>query len=43
MTENKFDDDNDACNDNFDENYGNFDNDDDKRTKKHTIIANFEY
>ena len=43
MTEKKsIDDDNGDCNDNFDNNYGNFDDNDAKMTKKHTYIMTFQ-
>ena len=37
-----FDDDNDGCNDNYDDNFGNFDDFMTKMTKKHTITVRFE-
>ena len=35
------DDDNNCCHDNFDHNFGNFDDNDDKNTEKPTNIVNF--
>ena len=39
MTRKKFDADNEDCNDNYDDNYGNFDDYYDKMTKEHTITG----
>ena len=41
MTEKNTDDDNNCCHDNFDQNFGNFDDNDDKNTEKPTNIVNF--
>ena len=41
MKKKSTDDDNNDCNDNYDSNGGNFDNNDEKMTKKHTNIMTF--
>ena len=41
MAEKNTDDDNNCCHDNFDQNFGNFDDNYDKNTEKPTNIVNF--
>ena len=42
MTEKSTDDDNDDCNYDYDSNDGNFDDNDEKMTKKHINISSFQ-